>query len=126
MRSIHSNIQPNSQLHLIHHSQTLQHFKLIPSFPQHILHLLLPSEFRRNDNLRLFLVGAKLHIPSQNYIPPLLGSFKCSGHGSTCSYKTNGLTSYTFHSTGETRPITQHITCNSKNLIYMIQYKQYI
>ena len=38
--------------------------------------------------------------------------------------------SYTFHSTGETRPITHHITCNSKNLIYMIKcrscHKQYI
>ena len=28
---------------------------------------------------------------------------------------------YTFHATGETRPITNHIDCNSKNVIYMIQ-----
>ena len=31
------------------------------------------------------------------------------------------LTSYTFHFTGETRPITHHIDCNSKNVIYVIQ-----
>ena len=36
------------------------------------------------------------------------------------SYK-GGWLSYTFHFTGETRPITYHITCNSKNLIYMIR-----
>ena len=39
-------------------------------------------------------------------------------------------TSYTFHSTGKTRPITHHIDCNSKKVIYMIQCnhcsKQYI
>ena len=28
---------------------------------------------------------------------------------------------FTFHATGETRPITNHIDCNSKNVIYMIQ-----
>ena len=33
-------------------------------------------------------------------------------------------TSYTFHATGETRPITNHIDCNSKNVIYMIQCNQ--
>ena len=31
---------------------------------------------------------------------------------------------YTFNSTGETRLINHHIDCNSKNVIYMIQYKQ--
>ena len=40
-----------------------------------------------------------------------------------CTYISNGLTSYTIHSTGETRPITHHITCNSKNFIYMVQCK---
>ena len=42
----------------------------------------------------------------------------------------NGLTSYTFHSRGETRPIPHPITCKSKNLIYMTQcerfHKQYV
>ena len=49
----------------------------------------------------------------------------------TCSYITDGRTNYTFSSaTGETRPITTHIDCNSKNLIYMVHCrscdKQYI
>ena len=39
----------------------------------------------------------------------------------TCLYVTNGLTHYTFFSTGATRQIKSHITCNTKNLIYMIQ-----
>ena len=37
---------------------------------------------------------------------------------------------YTFHATDETRPITNHIDCNSKNVMYMIQCndcsKQYV
>ena len=39
------------------------------------------------------------------------------------SYK-GGWLSYTFHFTGETRPITYHITCNSKNLSYTIRCKR--
>ena len=31
------------------------------------------------------------------------------------------LTTYTFFSTGETRPIKFNLTCETKNLIYMIQ-----
>ena len=34
---------------------------------------------------------------------------------------TSGLTHYTFFSTGAIRLIKSHITCNTKNLIYMIQ-----
>ena len=33
----------------------------------------------------------------------------------------NGLTRYTFYATGETRSTTSHITCNTKNVIYMVQ-----
>ena len=32
-----------------------------------------------------------------------------------------GLTSFTFYATGETRSITSHITCKTKNVIYMVQ-----
>ena len=38
-----------------------------------------------------------------------------------CPYITNGLTSYTFYATGETRSMTSHITFNTKNVIYMVQ-----
>ena len=31
----------------------------------------------------------------------------------------NKKSSYTFYATGETRSITSHITCNSKNVIYI-------
>ena len=48
----------------------------------------------------------------------------------TCKYISDGQTSYTFHATAETRPITNNIDCNSKNVIYIIQSnhcsKQYI
>ena len=36
-------------------------------------------------------------------------------------FLTDGLTSYTFFSTGETRTIKSNLTCDTKNLIYMIQ-----
>ena len=35
----------------------------------------------------------------------------------TCKYISDGQTSYKFQSTGETRPITHNIDCNSKNMI---------
>ena len=38
----------------------------------------------------------------------------------TCNVS-DGLTSYTFFSTGETRTIKSNLTCDTKNLIYMIQ-----
>ena len=33
----------------------------------------------------------------------------------TCPFVTNGLTHYTFFSTGATRQIKSHTTCNTKN-----------
>ena len=48
----------------------------------------------------------------------------------TCKYISDGQTSCTSYSTCETRPITHHIDCNSKNVIYVVQcnhcFKQYI
>ena len=45
-------------------------------------------------------------------------------------YISHGLTTYTFFFTSETRPIKSNLTCDTKNLIYMIQrnrcYLQYI
>ena len=35
------------------------------------------------------------------------------------------LTSYTFYATGEIRSITSHITCNTKNVIYMVQCSRF-
>ena len=76
--------------------------------------------FRRSPNLRDLLVTAKL--PSNSANPQLsFGSFRCGKNCATCPYISHGLTSYTFFSTGETRPIKSNLTCEIKNLIYTIQ-----
>ena len=76
--------------------------------------------FRRSLNLRDLLVTAKISSNSANpHLPS--GSFRCGKNCSTCPYISHGLTSYTFSSTGETRSIKSNLTCDTKNLIYMIQ-----
>ena len=76
--------------------------------------------FRRSPNLRDLLVTAKL---SSNSAKPQLpsGSFCCGRNCATCPYISHGLTTYTFFSTGETRPIKSNLTSDTKNLIYIIQ-----
>ena len=76
--------------------------------------------FRRSLNLRDLLVTAKISSNSANPQLPC-GSFRCGKNCSTCPYISHGLTSYTFSSTGETRSIKSNLTCDTKNLIYMIQ-----
>ena len=78
--------------------------------------------FRRCPNLRDLLVSAKLPSNSTNPNPQLpCGSFRCGKNCATCPYISDGLTSYTFFSTGETRTIKSNLTCDTKILIYMIQ-----
>ena len=78
--------------------------------------------FRRCPNLRDLLVSAKLPCNSTNPNPQLpCGSFRCEKNCATCPYISDGLTSYTFFSTGETRTNKSNLTCDTKNLIYMIQ-----
>ena len=78
--------------------------------------------FRRSPNLRDLLVSAKLSSNSTNPHPQLpSGSYRCGKNCATCPYISDGLTNYTFFSTGETRPIKSNLTCETKNLIYMIQ-----
>ena len=76
--------------------------------------------FRCSPNLRDLLVTAKLPFNSSNPQLPS-GSFRCGKNCATCPYICHGLTTYTFFSTGETRPIKSNLTCETKNLIYMIQ-----
>ena len=71
--------------------------------------------FRRTNNLSNLLVNSKLRNPSQNNQP--CGSFQYYSNCLTCNYITDGLTNYTFHSTGETRRINHYIDCNSKSVI---------
>ena len=78
--------------------------------------------FRRCPNLRDSLVLAKLPSNSTNPNPQLrCGSFRCGKNCAACPYISDGLTSYTFFSTGETRTIKSNLTCDTKKLIYMIQ-----
>ena len=84
--------------------------------------------YRRSSNLSDFLVRAKLRNLTHHNQPQW--SYPCGKNFLTCKYISDGQTSYTFHATGETTPITNHIDCNSKIVIFMIQCnhcsKQYI
>ena len=117
---------------LISKGRTLPHISNI--IKKHY-HLLLSSDrckivflhlpvvaFRRSPNLRDLLVSAKLSSNSTNPHPQLpSGSYRCGKNCATCPYISDGLTNYTFFSTGETRSIKSNLTCETKNLIYMIQ-----
>ena len=101
-----------------------KHYHLLPSsdrckkvFP----HLPVVA-FRRSPNQRDLLVSAKLSSNSTNPHPQLpSGSYRCGKNCATCPYISDGLTNYTFFSTGETRSIKSNLTCETKSLIYMIQ-----
>ena len=56
-------------------------------------------------------------IPTYNSLPDRFVAVKI-GYLSLLS---DGLTNYTFFSTGETHPIKSNLACETKNLIYMIQ-----
>ena len=78
-----------------------------------------------SPNLRDLLVTAKLSPNVTHSISTLpSGSFRCGKNCATCPYIFHGLTNYTFFSNGETRSINSHKTCETKNLIYMIQCKR--
>ena len=79
--------------------------------------------FRRSPNLRDMLVKAQLPSISVNQsdTPKPHGSYRCGLNCLTCKYIADGQTSYTFTATGETRYINSHMTCNTKNVIYLVQ-----
>ena len=53
---------------------------------------------------------------------PTPGSFRSNNRNcTTCPYIEHGRNQYTFHSTGETHHIKSHITCETFNVIYLIQ-----
>ena len=64
--------------------------------------------YRRSSNLSDFLVRAQLRNLVQHNQPR--GSYPCGKNCLTCKYISDGQTSYTFHATGETRPITKPTT----------------
>jgi len=84
--------------------------------------------FRRSSTLRDILVKAQLpgNAPNQSSLNTA-GSFRCGQDCATCPYISNGLQQYTFFATGETHAIKSHLTCNTKNLIYINRCRlQYI
>ena len=99
-----------------------------PSHCYHVFKALPIVAYRRSSDLSDFLVRAKPRNLTQHN--QTQGSYPCGKNCFTRKYISDGQTLYTFHSTGETRPITHHIDCNSKNVIYMVQcnrcFKQYI
>ena len=107
-----------------------KHFSILSS-SQHCANIFKCTPlvaFRRINNLSDILVRSKLRSDRQTMLPP--GSFRCGKNCMTCNYITDGRTNFTFSAAGETRPITNHIDCSSKNLIYMVHCrrcdKQYI
>ena len=86
----------------------------------------------RSPNLRDLLGNSYKLFPSVTHSNSALpsGSFRCGKNCAGCPYIFRGLTNYTLFSTDETSSINTHISCETKNLIYMIQcnrcYLQYI
>ena len=68
------------------------------------------GEVTYKPNLSDSLVRAKLRNLTRHNQPR--GSYPCGKNCLTCKYISDGQTSYTFYSTGETRPITHDIDCN--------------
>ena len=101
-----------------------KHFHILISSPRcyNVFKAAPIVAYRRSSNLSDFLVRAQLRNLAQHNQPR--GSYPCGKNCLTCKYISDGQTSYTFHATGETRPITNHIDCNSKNVSYMIQCNQ--
>ena len=81
--------------------------------------------FRRTANLRNILVKAKLPASVNNTTPLPPGSYRCGKNCITCPYIINGITTYTFTTTGETHTIPSHFTFDTKNVIYMIQCNRF-
>ena len=79
--------------------------------------------YRRCKNISDILVRAKLPEPTdtdQSRSPS--GSFRCNKASCTvCPFIEDGCNQYTFYSTGQTFKIKSHITCETSNVIYMIQ-----
>ena len=79
--------------------------------------------YRRCKNISDILVRAQLtNSTDTSSSRPTPGSFRCNNRNcTTCPYIEHGRNQYTFHSTGETHHIKSHITCETFNVIYLIQ-----
>ena len=79
--------------------------------------------YRRCKNISDILVRAKLPEPTNTDQPRSpSGSFRCNKTSCTvCPFIEDGCDQYTFYSTGQTFKIKSHITCETSNVIFMIQ-----
>ena len=80
--------------------------------------------YKRNASLRDLLVHSELPQNKPSNQQPA-GIHKCNHPRClTCPFLQEGQTNYIFFNTNETRKITDFISCNSKNLIFLIQCKK--
>ncbi|XP_066275237.1 uncharacterized protein [Branchiostoma lanceolatum] len=81
--------------------------------------------YRRNKNLRDTLVRAQIPRENKNFItkniPP--GSYPCGRKCLTCTYVRKSK-DFQSHRTSRRYTIRAHITCRTRNIIYMIQCKK--
>ena len=85
-----------------------KHFHILISSPRcyNVLKAVPIVDYRHSSNLSDFLVRVKFRNLTQHNQPR--GSYPCGKNCLTGKYISDGQTSYTFYSTGETRPITHH------------------
>ena len=79
--------------------------------------------YRRCKNIRdIFVIAQLTNSTDTSNSQPTPGSFRCNNRNfTTCPYIEHGRNQYTFHFTGETHHIKSHITCETFNVIYLIQ-----
>ena len=83
----------------------------------------LVAAYRRCKNISDILVRAELPKPTNtNQSRSPSGSFWCNNTSCTvCPFIEDGRNQYIFYCTGQTFKIKSHITCETSNVIYMIQ-----
>ncbi|XP_019616014.1 PREDICTED: uncharacterized protein LOC109463602 [Branchiostoma belcheri] len=81
--------------------------------------------YRRNKNLRDSLVRARIPKENKNFITKNIpsGSYPCGRKCLTCTYVRKSKDFHS-HRTSRRYNIRAHITCRTKNIIYMIQCKK--
>ena len=82
------------------------------------------TAYRRHASLRDLLVHFTLHNSTLHTQQPD-GVFKCNHPRClTCHFLQEGETNYIFTAAKEQRKITDHLSCKSKNLIYLIKFSK--
>ena len=81
-----------------------------------------PVPFMHHDPDRSWITDPDPDHPKGTQPRSPSGSFRCNKTNCTvCPFIEDGRNLYTFYSTGQTFKIKSHITCETSNIIYMIQ-----